>query len=171
MAGEQLTIVTVNYNTSAFLEVSLRALAALTKNIYKVIICDNGSGWLDRRRLRRIARRYENVELIFRRQSGPGSTGHGEALNLLIEKIDTPYGAMLDADATFLKKHWDDILIGKLGEGVKIIGAPPTKGNRLKANDFPLTYAVLFDATVFRSLKIDLRPRNPETGQDTGYEM
>ena len=170
MAEELLTVVIVNYNTSSFIEVSLFALANLTDNKYKAIVCDNGSRYLDKRKLKRISNKYPNVELLFRKQSAYGSIGHGEALNILIEKINTPYGVILDADTTFLKKGWDEILINQLDDEVKIIGTPPVK-NPSKPIDFPLTYAVLFDAAVFKSLKIDMRPKNPKTGLDTGWEM
>jgi glycosyltransferase involved in cell wall biosynthesis len=170
MTNELITVVLVNYNTSAFVELSLFALDKLTKNKYKVIICDNGSTWLDKIKLKRITSKYQNVEVFFRKQSAQGSMGHGEALNILIDKIDTPYGVVLDADATFLKKGWDEILVDQLDDEVKIIGAPPPK-NPIKPTDFPLTYAVLFDTKTFKSLEIDMRPRDPKTGQDTGWEM
>lgn len=170
MTEELITVVTVNYNTSNFIEVSLNALANLTKNKYKVIICDNGSRYFDKRKLKRIASEYPNLELVLRKQSARGSMGHGEALNILIEKINTPYGVILDADATFLKKGWDEILINQLDDKVKIIGCPPVK-NPIKPTDFPSVYATLFDTEVFKSLKIDMRPKNPKIGLDTGWEM
>ncbi len=168
MSQALITVATVNYNTSAFVEISFFALARLTKNRYKVIICDNGSSYLDQRKLKRIASKYNNVELFFRTQSASGSIGHGEALNILIGKIDTPFGAILDADATFLKKEWDELFIDQLDDKVKIIGAPR---NLIKSVDFPSIYAVLFDTEVFRSLKIDMQPKNPKIGQDVGWEM
>ena len=170
MTGELLTAVIVNYNTSDFIEMSLFAMAKLTKNSYKVIICDNGSRYLDKRKLKKIISRYGNAELFFRKQSTSGSMGHGEALNLLIEKIDTPYGVILDADATFLKNGWDDILINHLGAKVKIIGCPPVK-NPTKPSDFPSVYATLFDTETFKSLKIDMRPKEYKAGLDTAWEM
>lgn len=170
MTGELLTVIIVNYNTSDFIEISLFALTKLTKNAYKVIICDNGSRYLDKRKLKKIVSRYGNVELFFRKQSTSGSMGHGEALNLLIEKIDTPYGVILDADATFLKNRWDDILINQLGAKVKIIGCPPVK-NPIKPSDFPSVYATLFDTETFKSLKIDMRPKDYKAGLDTAWEV
>jgi len=170
MSEQVLTIVIVNYNSSAFVEFSLFALAKLTKNRYKVTICDNGSSWLDKRKLKRVASKYSNVDLIFRKQSARGSMGHGEALNILIDRIDAPYGVILDADALFLKKNWDELLINQVDDKAKIIGAPLPE-NPVKPIDFPLTYAVLFDTEVFKSLKVDMRPRNPKAGEDTGWEM
>ncbi len=170
MTGELLTAVIVNYNTSDFIGMSLFTLTKLTKNAYKVIICDNGSRYLDKRKLKKIVNKYDNVELFFRKQSTSGSMGHGEALNLLIEKIDTPYGVVLDADATFLMNEWDDILINQLNNKLKIIGCPTVK-NPIKPSDFPSVYATLFDTKTFKSLKIDMRPKNPKIGLDTGWEM
>ncbi len=170
MTGEFVTIVIVAYNVSAFVEVSLYGLAKLTKNKYKVISCDNGSSYLDKKRLKRIVSQYDNIDLFFRKQSAPGSMGHGEALNILIDKIDTPYGVVLDADALFLKKNWDEVLISRLDDKVKIIGVPPAR-NPIKPVDFPSVFAVLFDTIVFKSLRIDMRPRNIKAGQDTGWEM
>ena len=170
MDEKLITIVIVAYNVSAFLEVSLYGLAKLTKNKYKVIICDNGSSYFDKKRLKRIVSKYDNIELFFRKQSASGSMGHGEALNILIDKIDTPYGVILDADATFLKKEWDEILINQLDDEVKIIGAPPIR-NPIKPVDFPLIFAVLFDSEVFKFLRIDMRPKNVKAGQDVGWEM
>jgi len=170
MDEKLITIVIVVYNVSAFVEVSLYGLAKLTKNNYKVIICDNGSSYLDKRKLKRIVSQYDNIDLFFRKQSAPGSIGHGEALNILIDKIDTPYGVILDADALFLKKNWDEILINQLDDKVKIIGVPPVR-KPIKPVDFPSVFAVLFDTIVFKSLGIDMRPKNLKAGQDTGWEM
>lgn len=170
MTGELLTAVIVNYNTSDFIGMSLFVLTKLTKNAYKVIICDNGSRYLDKRKLKKIVNKYGNVELFFRKQSTSGSMGHGESLNLLIEKIDTPYGVILDADAAFLKNGWDDILINQLGAKVKIIGCPPVK-NPIKPSDFPSVYATLFDTKTFKSLKIDTRPKDYKAGLDTGVKF
>jgi len=174
MTEELITVVTVNYNTSDFIAMSLYGLPKLTKNKYKVIICDNGSRYFDKMKLKRIASEYSNVKLLFRKQSARGSLGHGEALNLLIEKIDTPYGVILDADATFLKDGWDDILINQLDDKTKIIGCPPVK-NPIKPSDFPSVYATLFETEIFKSLKIDMRLKSVkeaiEKGQDTAWEM
>jgi glycosyltransferase involved in cell wall biosynthesis len=170
MTEELITVILVNYNTSTFIKINLYAFKKLMKNKYKVIICDNGSRYLDKSKLKKIAGKYSNVELFFRKQSTSGSMGHGEALNLLIENIDTPYGVILDADATLLKKGWDDILIDQFDDKVKIIGCPPVE-NPIKPTDFPSVYATLFDTKTFKSLKIDMRPKNPKIGLDTGWEM
>jgi len=168
--GALLTVVMVNYNTADFIKVSLYSLYELTKNPFKIIICDNGSRLRDKLKLKKFAREYENTTIFFRKQTKSGSMGHGEALNILVGMIDTKYGVILDADAVFLKKNWDQHLIDRLDDQVKIVGTPPVK-NILKNDSFPLMYAVLFDAIVFKRLNIDMRPRDPRKGQDTGWEM
>lgn len=165
-----ITVVIPHYNASRFLEVSLNALQKLTKSKFKVIICDNGSGYLEKRKLKKITNKYKNVELLFRKQSAPTSMGHAEALNILIEKINTPYGVILDSDAILLKKGWDEILINQIDNKTKIIGCPPVK-NPIKPTNFPSVYATLFDSKAFKSLKIDMRPKNLAIGLDTGWEM
>ena len=77
---------------------------------------------------------------------------------------------ILDADAILLKNEWADILIDQLDDKTKIIGCPPVK-NPIKPTDFPLVYVTLFDTKIFKSLKLDMQPKNPEIGQDTGWEM
>lgn len=170
MSKELLTILIVNYNTSDFIKVSLDALKKLTKNRYKVIICDNGSRNSDKEKLKRIVKIYANVELFFRQQTGLAGIGHGEAMNILIKKVDTTYGVFLDSDAVFLKKDWDEILINQLDGKTKIIGCPPAK-NPVKPSDFPSMYATLFDTKALKSLKIDMLPKNHRVGLDTGWEM
>lgn len=170
MAGEQITVTIVNYNSSDFIDVSLYALDRLTKNPYKVIVVDNGSQDGDKARLKKIAGKYKNVSLIFRNQTASGSIGHGEALNILIGMIDTPYGVILDADATFLKSGWDEALISRLNDKAKIIGTAPPK-NPSKPTDFPLMYAILFDTRVFKSLNINMLPEDIGSGRDVGWEM
>lgn len=173
--NELITVCITNYNTSKFIEVSLLALNKLTKNPYKVLINDNGSKSRDIRKLRRLADNYDNVFLIFRKTDKPASIAHGEALNILIDKIDTPYGVMLDSDAIFLKKNWDEILINQLDYQVKIIGAPVAEGAINKPKDFPFQFAVLFETKIFKSLDIDMRPKSIkeaiEPGLDTAWEM
>ena len=61
MDNAVITIGTVNYNTSDFIEVLLYALETLTFNPYRVIICDNGSCPKQLIKLKDLARGYKNV--------------------------------------------------------------------------------------------------------------
>ncbi len=109
--------------------------------------------------------------MLFRKQSEKGSIGHSEALDYLMQQVNTPYTVVLDADAVFLQKGWDISLINKLNEKVKIIGTPPVI-NPNKPTAFPLMYAVLFETETFKKLQISFKPKKSVIKYfDTGWEM
>lgn len=168
MKNPFLTILIVNFNSSEFVENALYALSRLTKNPYQVFIVDNNSEMKDYKKLERIAGGYENVSLERHETDLRGSMAHGTALNYLTKKVDTPYFSILDADATWLIKGWDNILIEKLNDTVKVIG---TESGGAKPKDFPLMYTILFETKTFKELDIDFRPRNIACNEDTGAEL
>jgi len=167
-----LTILTVNYNTSDFIEVMLHAFTRLTTNPYKVIICDNGSDDRHLLHLARVAQAHSNVVVVFRKQSAPGSIGHGEAMDLLLDMVDTPYFVTMDADASFLIKGWDELLLSRLQGNVKAVG---TQAPGDKPKDFPLMFAVLYETATFRRVGAGFMPRQdpraPSSLGDTGCEI
>lgn len=164
-----ITILTVNYNTSEFIELMLQILNKLTKNSFQIFICDNGSKEKEIRYLKKFSKAYPNVSLFFRQQSETGSIGHGEALNFLVSKVNTPYFVILDADAVFLIKNWDEFLIRELNSSVKVVG---TQASGNKPQDFPLMYAVLFETRTFSELNISFLPSSSkDINKDTGWEI
>ena len=169
-----LTILTVNFNSCDFIANSIRAIEGLTVSKWKMVICDNGSDQDDLVTLRKLISNYANVELIIRNQSKFGSYGHGEALNALSKYIDTPYGAVLDADCLPMMYGWDSFLIEKLDEVVKIAGTPVagnSPGIFKRDTTFPQIFMCLFDAVSVDIREIDFRPRNILEGEDTGWQM
>jgi glycosyltransferase involved in cell wall biosynthesis len=169
----KLSILIVNFNSADFIAVSLKSLFALTKNDFKVHIVDNGSRRRDFRRLLKIVARYDSRNNIFVegwKTSLRGSLAHGTVLNYLVKKVDTPYFAILDADALWLRKNWDEILISRINDRVKVFGTQAFI-NSTKPIDFPLMFAILFETKTFRELNIDFRPQNVAAYQDTGYEL
>ena len=168
---ELLTIITVNFNSSEFVLLQLYCLENLTKNPYKVIIRDNNSKLKDYLRLKKKIITLPNVELYrVENFNLGGSLAHGTALNDLIDRIDTKYGVILDADFTFLYKNWDEILIKQLNNNYPIIG---TEGPPSKFRDFPYVYALFFDSDIMHSLDINFLPgeilKNPS--EDTGFKI
>ncbi len=168
MKKDLLTVLIVNFNSSEFIEVSLYALEKLTKNPYMVFVLDNGSKVCDYRNLKRICSKYGNVFLERKETSLRGGIAHGTALNYLVEKVDTPYFSILDADATWSIKGWDEILISKINDKAKIIGTQAA-GNKPK--DFPLMFAIFFETETFKRLGIDFIPRDISSQLDTGWEI
>src|SRR5258706_11689809 len=122
MEKQIITICTVNYNSSDFIELLLYALKKLTSSPYKVVIRDNNSKLKNYNKLEKVVSKYSNVKLYRSSTLLRGSEAHGEALNDLVSQIDTPYGVIIDADATFLAKDWDKILIEKINDKMPIIG-------------------------------------------------
>lgn len=163
-----ITILIVNYNSADFIELSLFALEKLTKNNYKVCIVDNNSKLDDYEKLKKITLKYKNVSLERSETELKGSMAHGTALNHLVKKVDTPYFSILDADATWLIKNWDEILIKLMTDKVKVIG---TQAPGDKPKDFPLMFAILFESKIFNKLNIDFRPQDLDKLQDTGWEL
>lgn len=170
----ELTILTVNYNTSDFIECMLHCLHKITHNPFKVHIVDNFYSNEETLKLRRICSNYDNVETFYLKQSQFGSVGHGEALDFLTKKIDTPYFAILDADATFLVKNWDKLLISKIDRKCKIIGTQAPTEDAWKPIDFPLMFAALFETETFKKLNVQFKPIVHDKivqGKDTGYQL
>lgn len=166
----EITICTVNYNSASFIDLMLFAFEKLTRRKYKVIIRDNCSAKKDFDKLKKIVANYENVSLYRVETDLKGSEAHGTALNDLVGKIDTPYGVVIDADATFLYKDWDDLLINKMSEEKPIVG---TQADTLggKPMDFPLMFAIIFKTEIIKRLNIDFRPKDISNFQDTGWEL
>ncbi len=170
--GEAITVVTVNYNTADFVGLLLESLRLLTKGPYRVIVCDNGSKLKDLRCLKALCKDEENVDIIFNQQSASGSTGHGEALDILASKIETPYFVVVDSDVVFLHKDWDAIWLSRMNDRVKAIG---TEASGNKPKDFPTLYAVLYETNSFRKIDSSFLP-NMETYKngvytDTGWQV
>lgn len=173
-AKPELTVVTVNYNTSDFIDLMIDSLKVLTKTTYKMIICDNGSRRKDLKKIKALVDRNPNIDIIFRNQnSEPPSVAHATALDLLIKNIKTNYFVVMDADAVFLLKYWDEMLINQINERVKAVGTPLHKGNHPKPTDFPLVFAVLYETATFKNLECSFLPKVDEmtNGKDTGWEI
>ncbi len=162
-----ITILTVNYNTSDFIKLMLNALKKLTKNKYRVIICDNGSDKKDIVKLIYAVKEYMNVELIFRNQSESGNQGHAEALDILSSMVNTEFSVILDSDCCILMKNWDEYLISQLDKKNKLISSPRYFNNR--KNNYPGPYIVLYDSKIYNKLNISSLPGDGKKQQDTAY--
>lgn len=168
MHNKLLTVLTTNYNTSDFIEISLYALKKLTKNDYSVFINDNGSRKKDLAKLLNLSEEHDNVFLHFRNSKGErASLAHGRALDVLTKQVNTKYTVVLDSDAVVLKKNWDQDLINKINDEVKIVGSYWEE-----ARNFPSQFVVLFETEIFKQLDISWQPKlKIEPGFDTSWEL
>ncbi|MFA5173390.1 MAG: methyltransferase domain-containing protein [Candidatus Paceibacterota bacterium] len=165
----RLSILIVNYNSSSFIANSLFLLKKLTKNPYQIFILDNNSKINDWQNLKKITAQKPYVFIERKETNLTGSMAHGTALNCLVEKVNTPYFSVLDADAIWLKKNWDEILLKEINEKIKVIGTQADSAS--KPQDFPLIYAAFFETETFKKLNIDFRPKDLEKHEDTGCEL
>jgi len=172
---DSITICITCYNDTEFIINTLYCLEKITKNPYKVIIRDNNSIIKNFIKLKKNIQKYPDVEL-YRVENFKeyGSIAHGISLNDLVNKIDTKYGVILDADCTFLLKDWDEILINNINEEYPIIGTqidPHTDTN--KPLDFPSIVGILFYTQIIKELNIDFSPNydDPENFMDTAYQL
>jgi glycosyltransferase involved in cell wall biosynthesis len=166
-----LSVLIANHNTSGFLDVSLRALEALTHRPFVVLVNDDGSDPADVERLELLARRHDSVRVFHRPAEGGGSQAHGEALDFLTAKVRTPWTAVLDADCTPLLQGWDEYLIGELDGTTKVVGSALGEGwSGNKPTDFPLPFLALFETDTYRELGISALPADRSKGQDTCWE-
>jgi hypothetical protein len=172
--SKKLSVLTVNYGTADFIESMLYCLERITYFPYKVLIADNFYSHEETSRLRNGCKKFDNIEIFYRTQSESGSMGHGEALDVLTPKIDTPYFAILDADATFLARNWDKILISQFDFDCKVIGTQAQLNQDRKPTDFPLMFAILFETRTFQNLDIQFKPPSRADalkGKDTGHQL
>ena len=171
-----LTVVCVSRNDSTFIKLFLIALKKLTKNNFKVIICNNGSDKKNHVSLTKIVSSFNNVQLInlsFQTELESTSIGHGKSLDYLISLTKTKYCVVMDSDCIVLKRNWDEIMINSLDDSIKIIGATSPrkrKGNRIGAGDFPLPFLALFETLFYKNLNISCMPGDRSLGEDTAWE-
>lgn len=169
-----ITICTVTHTIKEFefIQMMLFSFEKLTFNKYKVIIRDNNSNPKYFKKLKNFidSKKYSNVELFRVETKLHGSDAHGDALNELVSKIDTPFGVIMDSDAIFLCKNWDQILINKINTSIPIFGSQADVLGP-KPKDFPLMFAVMFKTDILKDLQIDFRPRDLSKFEDTGWEL
>jgi Glycosyl transferase family 2 len=168
----RLSVLVANHNSSVFLELSLFAMRELTEGSYQVLITDDGSRPDDVARLEALVAGDGSTRL-FHRPPEPrgGSWAHAAALDFLMEQVDTPFTAVLDADCTPLRLGWDSYLIDQLDESTKVIGSSLGEGwSGDKPTDFPSPFLALFETETYRRLGISAMPEEPTSVRDSCWQ-
>lgn len=110
-----VTVVTVNWNSLAFLRPMLDITRAMSPAGTPVLVVDNGSS-------------DGSIEYLASRSDVqvmrlPVNVGHGVAVDLAVPAIDTEYLAVLDVDAFPVSATWLEASIAALESGAQIAGA------------------------------------------------
>jgi glycosyltransferase involved in cell wall biosynthesis len=157
-----VTVVTVNWNSSAFLAVLLELVRRRSPSSVEIIVVDNAS----RDNTRALLAERPDVRAVFL----PMNVGHDLAMDIGFLLARTEYVVALDVDAFPLHERWLDELLAPLGEGVQIAGA---RLNRQYVH--PCCLAMRTARFVLRkhSFRSNYRPREADrdASGDVGEDM
>ena len=109
---------------------------------------------------------------------GENSYGHAEALDILIEKVDSEYCLVTDCDIVYLCHHWDKIMMEKLQDNVVIVGSEYDSmrnennvSKPRKYENFPNVVTSLFKTQAIKDCNISFMPGHMvSTGPSTFNE-
>ena len=144
------TIGVVNFHSVVYLEYIAKALYKFNKpNDFKFIVVDNSRPHEKSLEdvLAPYKKKYNNVEIIYYNPTVHFPSGqHGEALNLILEKTNTPYLLVQDPDFFWVKKDYLNILEGYLNAGYVAIGAPYRTSKKITDGDsnFPAAFGCAY---------------------------
>ncbi len=156
--ASNLTILIVNYNSLAFVTLSLFGLLKLSRTLPEVYLIDNGSNPEEILGIKKLKNIYPKLTLFFRDQKNEvPSIAHAKAMDFLCKKVKTKFFMVLDADCVMLKKNWEEYFFLKFKKNVYAVGS---QASGKKRKDFPLMYAVMFHTKIFHSLHLSFIPKN-----------
>ena len=155
------TVGIVNHKSAVFIGWQLKTLfEANPPQSFRVVIVDNSRPH-ERAELERLtapyAARHGNVDLVFHEpKPGPASMQHGEGLELVRSRIDTPYLLVQDPDFFWLRRGHLALLAGLLERNV-VVGAPYPAKVGMGDPWFPAAYGAAYRSESIRSLGFDAR--------------
>lgn len=118
---QQVSILIPHYKTLELTKLCLRCLKKYSDlNQVKVIVIDNGSKDDSSQYLRSL----NWIELIEREVSPQESPpqAHANALDLALERVDTPYVLSIHTDTIICHPQWLDFLLSQINQSAKIAG-------------------------------------------------
>lgn len=153
-----VTVVTVNWNSAAYLEALLRIVRARSRDDLRIIVVDNGS----RDHSQALLRSRPDVRTI----ALPLNVGHDLALDIGFLSVETEYAVALDVDAFPVHERWLDELLAPLSSGSTIAGA---RLNRMYVH--PCCLALRTARFVERGLSFRANYRPREEGRDASGDL
>lgn len=117
----KVTILIPNYRTRDLTCLCLRLIRRHTDPaLARVVVIDNASGDASLDYLRQV----DWIELVERRPppQEPPALAHGRALDLGLERVDTPYVLSLHSDSFVRRPDWLPLLLGRLESDPRLAG-------------------------------------------------
>jgi len=155
-----ITIATVNWNCAKLIEkllYNLREKASHPDKI-KAVVVDNTNGAdisIERLKNASTACNIHTSDTM----GLSGSRAHANALNLIMEKLDTEFTLVIDPDVYVFKKGWDDFCISQLNNSDHVaIGAPYPSWKVGKYHNFPSPFFCFFRTQTIRELRSSWEP-------------
>jgi glycosyltransferase involved in cell wall biosynthesis len=158
----ETTVVTVNWNSSPYLEVLLRLVRSRSPAGVDIIVVDNAS----RDGTGELLARHPDVRAV----KLPINVGHELALDIGFLLVRTEYVVALDIDAFPLHEHWLEELLAPLQAGKNISGA---RLNREYVHPCCLAMRTRRFVERKHSFRSDYRPRSNgrDASGDVGEEI
>lgn len=151
-----LTVCTVNYNTSKYIRFQDRILRGLASNDgFKRIIVDTSSS----SDLSLLSGLPETEIASIDTGTRYGSETHGFGVNWLIKHVNTEYALLIDPDAVLLLQNWDSLLKAELRDNCVAIGTPynPLQSH-FRHQDFPNAICFFFRVEPVCKMNINWEP-------------
>ncbi len=120
MSSALVTIIVPNYKTPELTKLCLRSLRKYTDcSRVKVIVVDNDSGDESVEYLRQL----DWITLVERKTDGEGGPEmHARSLDMIMERVDTPYVLVIHTDTIMISSKWLDFMLQKITAGERIAG-------------------------------------------------
>jgi hypothetical protein len=179
--NDNITILSVNFATQFELEsnISLMRLNNTGDLGFRWIIADNSieeSPFVKKPSMRDV----DVVEGVSKKAAPQMGEQHGEALNLLIRKVDTEFALILDPDFYVFNENWLGASLEFMRQrDLTFFGSPwHSATSRQKWYDFPNCHFLMIDMRSLDREILDFRPAlsekflDPVTqSRDTGYRI
>lgn len=132
MAGAEVSVLVPSFNTAELTKLCLRSLRKYTDlSRIKVLVVDNGSQDASVEYLRQLPW----IE-FYQNDPDPnlnGAAQHSQSLDMLLEKVDTPYVLSIHTDTIVLNDNWLDFLLGEIKKSPDIAGVGSWKLERVSS--------------------------------------
>lgn len=150
----KLTILSVCYNSSNFIAENFKSAKKGAIGEFSYLIVDNGSKKSHIKRLNKLKKSNNNIDLIFSNNDHKfASYNHAMGVEKGLLIVKTKYCLILDSDTIFLKHGWDSTLLSFFKEKTAIVGFEAT--NRI---GFPQIMFSCIDVKIFKENKISCMP-------------